>query len=112
LLPDDIQPFSYQVELIPYLRDSPDPEKEFTFDGHVDIKVRAVRPVSTIVMHASTLTILDLNVTQVRISSKYFQIFNVGTLHIFVKKIIYFCFFYLNAVNSAFCNFKICLIVG
>ncbi|XP_065344833.1 aminopeptidase N-like [Cloeon dipterum] len=64
LLPSDVEPVSYEVQLIPYLQNSPVPGAEFTFDGRVDIKILADRPTSTVVLHAEQLNILNIGVTQ------------------------------------------------
>jgi hypothetical protein len=65
LLPDDLKPLSYVVHLVTYLQNAPAPTPEFSFTGHVQIKVRVKRSVAQIRMHARDLLILDINVTKV-----------------------------------------------
>lgn len=66
LLPDDVLPLSYVIHLVTYLKNAPAPASDFSFDGHVKIKVRAERPVAQIRMHSRDLLIQDVNVTKVK----------------------------------------------
>jgi hypothetical protein len=66
LLPTTIVPLSYDINLIPYLENPP--EKAFTFDGEVTIRVRALQPTMSIVMHAWDLAVSQIGVIRVILS--------------------------------------------
>jgi hypothetical protein len=72
LLPTTVLPLSYDLHLIPYLENPP--EKNFTFDGEVLIRVRAHQPTMSIVMHAWDLAISQIGVIRVRFCIAVFSI--------------------------------------
>jgi hypothetical protein len=63
LLPVTTFPISYDVSLIPYLRNPV--AKNFTFDGRITIRITAIEVTHEVVMHAWDLNILSISIIRV-----------------------------------------------
>jgi Peptidase M1 N-terminal domain len=56
-LPEAVVPLEYDIHLIPYMEETA-PPKNFTFDGHVQILLRADKATALIKLHANDMEIL------------------------------------------------------
>nr|CAD7397311.1 unnamed protein product [Timema poppensis] len=86
LLPTSVVPIHYDIKLIPYLDDD-----NFTFDGEVNIKVRAEEVTDVITLHQndtiieeSTVTVTDLmtNINLIIVNQTYEALYHFYRLHI------------------------------
>ncbi|CAG2058063.1 unnamed protein product [Timema podura] len=86
LLPTSVVPIHYDIKLIPYLDDD-----NFTFDGEVNIKVRAEEVTDVITLHQndtiieeSTVTVTDLmtNINLIIVNQTYEALYHFYRLHL------------------------------
>ena len=57
LLPTDITPLYYRLQLEPYLEDRDPAGKNFTYNGHVSIRIQCHNTTSKVLLHAKNLQI-------------------------------------------------------